>query len=323
MGILIDGQWQTDTDYADQDGEFKRQASRFRDWVKPDKNAAFPLAADRYHLYVSYACPWAHRVLITRALKGLESVLPVTVVDPFMGEQGWAFSERLGCTPDPNLNAEYLREVYTAADPECSGRVTVPVLWDKRAGKIVNNESRDLVQMLDQAFEPLATRAVQVWPTDTEEAIGVMIDANYNTVNNGVYRAGFATTQPAYEAAVTELFERLHRCEELLSRQPFLCGEQATAADICLFTTLLRFAPVYEYHFKCNLRSLTSFPHLWEFTRALYQEPRIRETCRLDHIRLHYYTSHPWLNPQRIVPLGPELQLEAPVGAARKQPFRR
>lgn len=323
MGMLLNGSWQVKQSWANDDGKFERQESAFRHSVCREEGSKHPVAANRYHLYVSYACPWAHRVLIARALKGLEHAIDVTVVDPFMGEDGWAFSERMGCSPDPIRGAAYLRELYVAADPNFTGRVTVPTLWDKQLGTIVNNESRELLAMLDREFAPIGTEQLSLWPVERDDEIGAMIDANYQPINNGVYRAGFATKQDAYEEALGELFERLDACERILARQPFLCGAHATAADICLFTTLLRFDPVYHYHFKCNVRRLRDYPNLWEFTRALYQVPEIQATCRLDHIKLHYYGSHGNINPTRIVPAGPEMDFVAAVGDARKTPFRR
>ena len=307
MGQLVDGTWHPvapptapgNFEKPSATGAFERAPSRFR------ATALVP-EAGRYHLYASYACPWAHRVLITRALRGLTGAIGVTIVDPFMGDDGWAMRPD---DPDPLGGARFLHEVYTRADPRYTGRVTVPVLWDRVAGTIASNESRDLMLLCDRDLAPLAEAPAQgtLHPEALRPSIEATLDAIYPSINNGVYRAGFATTQEAYEAAVTEVFAALARCDDVLGRQRYLCGDVLTAADVALFTTLYRFDPVYHFHFKCNLRRLRDHRNLWRFVTELHQHPAIAPTCHLDHIKTHYYRSHPHLNPTRIVPLGPIL----------------
>lgn len=312
LGMMIKGQWVTERQQEDKQGRFLRPSTTFRDRITADGSSGFQAEADRYHLYISWACPWAHRTAILRQLKGLESIISLSVVDPKMGEQGWAFSDFPGSTPDPLFSMSYLREIYTQADPEYTGRVTVPVLWDKRTGTIVNNESREIIRMLDHEFNALATQEIDLCPEDLKDQIDVTLDAIYQPINNGVYRAGFATQQQAYEEAVTELFQALDHWEEHLGKQRYLCGERLTEADICLFTTLLRFDPVYVGHFKCNLRRIADYPNLWNYLKDLYQMPAIQQTCHLDHIKLHYYQSHPGVNPTGIVPQGPIIDFDEP-----------
>ncbi|NOY28221.1 MAG: glutathione S-transferase family protein [Oligoflexia bacterium] len=312
MGLLIDGKWK-DQWYSTEKhgGRFVRPGAQFHDQVGPGAGE-FPAAPGRYHLYVSLACPWAHRTLIVHALKGLGDSIGLSVVEPLMADQGWEFSEAL---PDHVGNHHLLHQVYTAAEPDYSGRVTVPVLWDKQRGTIVNNESSEIIRMLTRSWDAWSSRPdLDLYPKDLREPINDVNQRVYTAVNNGVYKAGFATTQSAHDAAVTALFDELDRLEQTLSHQPWLAGERLTEADIRLFTTLLRFDPVYVGHFKCNLRRLVDYPALWAFTRALYQVPEIRQTCDLAHIKQHYYRSHPSINPHGIVPLGPLLDLEAPHG---------
>jgi glutathionyl-hydroquinone reductase len=307
MGHLVDGVWHTAWYQPDAHGAFQRPATRFRD--RPTA-----ITAGRYHLYAAWACPWAHRTLITRALRGLGGAVGVTIVDPRMGDDGWRFRAE---DPDPIGGAALLREVYLRADPRYTGRVTVPVLWDRERQAIVNNESREVMRILDHDLAPLATDPLEpdLAPAELVGEIDRVLDAIYAPINNGVYRAGFATSQAAYDAAVGELFAALARWDAVLAALPFLCGARMTEADVALFTTLLRFDLVYYAHFKCNLRRLADHAHLWRFTRRMYQHPGIRPTCQLDDIKLHYYWSQPTVNPTRIVPIGPALEaaLAAPV----------
>jgi putative glutathione S-transferase len=313
MNMLVDGEWRTDAyESTDEEGEFDRQETSFRNWVRDDPDAEFSAAAGRYHLYVSYACPWAHRTLLTRTLKGLEDAISVSVVDPYRENDGWEFSPgRPGCTVDHVDGAEYLREVYTAADPEFTGRVTVPVLWDTERETIVNNESEEIMRMFDTAFEGVADRDVSFYPEEYREAVDETIDAIYDPINNGVYRAGFAGTQSAYEAAVDGLFDALDRWESVLDDRRYLCGPELTEADFAMFVTLVRFDAVYHTHFKCNRRRIVDYPNLWNYLKELYQLPGVAETVHLDHIKEHYYRSHGDLNPKRIVAVGPDLDFEA------------
>lgn len=312
MGRLLDGKWTTEWYEADEQGRFQREASVFRDFVRADGSTRFAPQAGRYHLYASLACPWATRVLIMRRLKGLESAISVSIVHPHMGERGWQFAEAPGSSPDTVNGARYLYEIYLKARPEYTGRVVVPVLWDKHTGTIVNNESRELLRMLDREFDAVAERKTSYCPPELEQAVDREIDALYAPVNNGVYSAGFAVTQQAYEEAVTRLFDALDGYEQRLARQRYLLGSRLTEADICLFTTLFRFDLVYHYHFKCNLRRIRDYPQLWAFVRDLYQRPEIRGACDVDQIKQHYYTSHPMINPTGIVPVGPLIDFDAP-----------
>lgn len=317
MGRLIDGDWHTRAELEDitrdEDGAFERSETQFRDAVRADSEAPHPAAPGRYHLYVSYACPWAHRTLVTRALLGLQDVISVDVVDPHRRDQGWEFApDREKCTTDSVFDADYLREVYTAADPSFTGRVTVPVLWDREAKTIVNNESAEIITQLATAFGDLGTRDVDLYPADQRDDIDAVIEDIYPTINNGVYRAGFAGSQSAYEEAVEDLFTALDHYEERLSEQRYLVGDQPTLADVCMFTTLYRFDEVYHTHFKCNRREITDYDNLWPYLRDLYQLPGVAETCHMDHVKEHYYRSHEQLNPAGIVPIGPDPDFDAP-----------
>lgn len=311
MGRLVDGKWTTEWYKPDAEGRFVRDETVFHNRVTADGSSGKKAEAGRYHLYVSLACPWAHRTLIVRSLKGLKDAISVTVVDPFMGDDGWAFSEE---NPDTLHGARFLRDIYVKAKPDYTGRVTVPVLWDKSTGEIVANESREIIRMLDTEFDAVGDAGVTLCPEGLKAEGDRMITAIYTPINNGVYRAGFATTQGAYEEAVTELFEELDRYEALLGKQRYLCGDALTEADVCLFTTLFRFDPVYHGHFKCNLRRIIDYPNLWGFVRDVYQTPGVAETCNLDHIKQHYYRSHANINPTRIVPKGPLIDYGAPHG---------
>ena len=297
MGYLQDGVWHTGWYQPGAGGAFERPATQFRDRARE-------IEAGRYHLYAASACPWAHRTLITRALRGLVDAVSVTIVDPHMGDDGWVFRAE---DPDPIGGARFLRDVYLRARPGYTGRVTVPVLWDRARETIVNNESREVMRMLDVDFAPAARapRVTTLAPEPLRPEIDRVLDAIYGPINNGVYRAGFATTQAAYDAAVRELFAALATWDAVLARQPFTCGDVPTEADVALFTTLLRFDLVYYSHFKCNLARLRDHANLWRFTRRIYQLPGVRETCDLDAIKTHYYWSQPTVNPTRIVAAGP------------------
>lgn len=315
MGRLIDGVWHPGWAKPREAGNFDRPVTRFRRRVTRDGSSGFPAEAGRYHLFVSYACPWAHRTLIVRALRGLEGAIGVTVVDPKMGEDGWAMRVE---DPDPVLGAMLLREVYLRADARYTGQVTVPVLWDKKTNTIVNNESREIIRMLDVEFDALAKNPASLAPPELRSRIDEVLDAIYEPINNGVYRAGFATTQSAYEAACRELFAALDHWDAVLARQRFTCGPALTEADVALFTTCLRFDLVYYAHFKCNVKRLRDYENLWGFTRDIYQRPEVRATCDLEHIKVHYYWSQDNVNPTRIVPLGPTLPLDAPHDRATR-----
>ncbi|HRN62387.1 MAG TPA: glutathione S-transferase family protein [Luteimonas sp.] len=311
MGLLVDGTWQ-DTWYdTSGDGEFRREEAKFRDWLSadggpgPDGQRGHRAEAGRYRLYVSYACPWAHRTLIVRALKGLEDLLPVSVVHWRMLEHGWTFEDGPGVTPDPVMGAQYLHQLYTRAKPGMTGRVTVPLLWDQHTDTILGNESSELIRMFNSAFDALGAKPGDFYPETLRDEIDVVNARVYPDVNNGVYRAGFATTQAAYEDAVRALFDTLDWLEARLSTQDWLVGGQLTEADIRLFTTLLRFDAVYHGHFKCNLRRIADYPALHAFTARMIALPGVRDTVHFDHIKRHYYESHRTINPTGIVPLGP------------------
>ncbi|MCB9543585.1 MAG: glutathione S-transferase family protein [Myxococcales bacterium] len=312
MGLLVDGKWKTDWYATGDSGEFERPETVFRGRLTAE-GGDHPAESDRYHLYVSYACPWAHRTLIVRALKGLDELVSVSVVHPYMGDDGWTFADDFpGATGDALGDAKYLRDVYRAACKDYTGRVTVPVLWDKKAGTIVNNESAEIIRMLDHAFDDLGARPITFYPADLRAEIDAVNADVYAHVNNGVYRCGFATTQRAYEAAYDALFDALDRLDTRLADRRYLCGERLTEADWRLFTTLVRFDAVYHGHFKCNRRRIVDYPNLAGYLRELYQVPGVAATVRLDHIKTHYYTSHETINPTRIVPKGPDLDLSAP-----------
>lgn len=319
MGLLQDGHWVDRWyDTKSSSGRYIRKASQFRNWVTadgaagPTGDAGFKAEAGRYHLYVSLACPWAHRTLAFRALKGLEEMIDVSIVDWFMGANGWTFKQGDGATPDPIHGAEFLHQIYTAAQPDYSGRVTVPVLWDKQTGTIVSNESAEIIRMFNAAFDGIGARAGDYYPKAERDEIDALNARIYDTVNNGVYKAGFATTQVAYEEAVVPLFETLDWLEERLSKRRYLMGNHQTEADWRLWTTLLRFDPVYVGHFKCNQRRIAEYPNLSGYVRDLYQVPGIAETVDIDNIKKHYYGSHETINPTRVVPKGPTVDLAAP-----------
>ncbi len=312
LGQLVEGKWVSKREQEDTQGRFIRPSTTFRDRITADGSSGFKAERDRYHLYISWACPWANRTAIMRKLKGLEDVIGLSVVDPIMGEEGWKFSDYPGSTPDTVNGAQYLREIYLKTDPNFTGRVTVPVLWDKETNTIVNNESREIIQILDTEFGDFVKSDWHFYPEDLRDKIEEAMDAIYQPINNGVYRAGFATKQEAYEEAVTELFDALDYWEEVLTKQRYMCGDRITEADWCMFTTLFRFDAVYYVHFKCNLRHIYEYPNLWNYLKDLYQQPGVKETCNLDHIKLHYYKSHPNVNPHGIVPKGPFLDFDSP-----------
>jgi len=312
LGMLVEGKWVNEEKDRDAQGKFNRTPTKFRHWITVDGSSGFPAERDRYHLYICWACPWAQRTAIMRQLKGLEDVITFSVVDPEIEQDGWVFSEAAGCIPDTVNHARYLRDIYIKADPHYTGKVTVPVLWDKKTATIVNNESRDIIRMFDTEFSAYAKSDVDFFPAELRDTIEQTIEAIYNPINNGVYRSGFATTQDAYEEAVTELFQALDHWEAVLSQQRYLCGNRITEADWCIFTTLLRFDPVYYGHFKCNLSRIVDYPNLWNYLKDLYQQPGVRQTCNLDHIKRHYYKSHTNINPTRIVSKGPLIDFEAP-----------
>ncbi|WP_135365562.1 glutathione S-transferase family protein [Halosimplex halophilum] len=313
MNKLVDGEWRTDVeDYTNDDGEFEREETSFRDRVEDDPDARFQPEAGRYHLYVSYACPWAHRTLLIRSLKGLEDAVSVDVVDPYRDDGGWQFTpEKEGCTPDTVNGSDYLREVYQKADPDATCRVTVPVLWDKQEETIVNNESEEVLRMLDTEFDDVAERDVDLYPEGYREEVDRIIDDIYEPINNGVYRAGFASSQEAYDRAVDDLFSALDHWDEVLADQRYLAGDRLTEADICMFTTLVRFDNVYHTHFKCNVKAIHEYDNLWPYLRDLYQTPGVAETVNTDHIKEHYYTTHPDVNPKRLIARGPDLDFDA------------
>lgn len=313
MGLLLDGKW-TDQwyDIDKSGGRFERSESQFRNWITrdgsagPSGNSGFKAEANRYHLYISFACPWAHRTLIYRKLKGLDEMIDLSVVHWHMAEHGWTFAEGEGVIPDPIHNARYFYEIYTAADPGYSGRVTVPVIWDKKQNTIVSNESSEIIRMFNSAFNDIGAAEGDYYPEHLREKIEEINQHTYNSFNNGVYRAGFATTQEAYEEAVIPLFETMDWMESALKNQRFIAGDKITEADWRLFPTLIRFDPVYVGHFKCNKKRLCDYPNLWAYTRDLYQHPGIAETINIMHNKNHYYGSHDSVNPTRIVPVGPD-----------------
>ena len=303
MGHFIQGVWHPEDHFpADQKGAFKRAGSQFRHGFGDE----FPFEPGRYHLYVSHACPWCHRTMIARALLGLEDVIPVSVVDPLMTEDGWHFSDGEGCTPDPVFGLKFARELYPKADPAYTGRCTVPILWDIQTATIVNNESREIIRMFN-GLRDHSKPSVDLAPPDLVAESDAWIDRIYNSVNNGVYRCGFARSQGAYDEAVHELFAMLGELEAHLGGRRFLCGERMTEADVCLFVTLLRFDPVYVTHFKCNLRRIVDLPNLWRFTRDVFQWEGVAGTCDLRHIKEHYFRSHRSVNPSGVVAAGPEV----------------
>ncbi|MCA9462123.1 MAG: glutathione S-transferase family protein [Nitrospira sp.] len=300
-----------------EDGTFQRQADAFRHWVTSDGSSTYPAEPGRYHVYVSLACPWAHRTIIMRKLKNLESVIGMTVVDPIRDDQGWAFRDGSGHTTDPVNGFQWLREAYTRTDPHFAGRVTVPVLWDRQTGKIVSNSDDDLMRMFNQAFNQLTDSQADFYPEPLRQEIDALNDEVYERINNGVYQAGFATSQAAYEQAVLCLFAALDDLEQRLARQRYLFGDRIVETDWRLFVTLIRFDAVYHGHFKCNLRRIVDYPNLFGYVKDLYQVPGVAETVNFDHIKRHYYMTHDDINPTRIVPLGPIQDFTTPHGRER------
>lgn len=317
MGVLVNGEWHhKGYDTESNNGKFIRESARFRHWITPDGAAGptgeggFNAEPGRYHLYVSLACPWAHRTLIFRQLKGLQDFISLSIVNAFMGEDGWSFAPGPDVIADHINHQTYLRDIYTLADPQYSGRVTVPVLWDKHRQTIVNNESADIIRMFNQAFDSAGACAGDFYPAELQREIDQLNARVYDHVNNGVYKAGFATTQAAYDEAVGNLFAVLDELEQRLAKHRYLVGNRLTEADWRLFTTLIRFDAVYVGHFKCNIRRIADYANLSNYLRDLYQQPGIAGTVNIPHIKTHYYTSHESINPTRIVPQGPQLDLE-------------
>ncbi|KAJ2307621.1 S-glutathionyl-(chloro)hydroquinone reductase [Coemansia sp. Cherry 401B] len=316
------------TKWAAKDGKFHRQVSSFRDFVESSPDARFPAEAGRYHLYVSYACPWAHRTLIVRKLKGLENLIGVSVVHYLLGPNGWEFAspdEVPGATLDDVNGAKYIRELYFKAEPNYSARFTVPVLWDKKQNTIVSNESSEIIRMFNTAFDELVApeyRGITFYPDELKEKIDDINGWIYDTVNNGVYKAGFASAQSAYEENCRALFESLERIEGILSSNEFLLGTRLTEADLRLFTTILRFDPVYHGHFKCNLKQIaTGYPNILRWMREVYQLPGIKETVNMEHIKKHYYMSHVQINPTQVVPLSNGPDLDSPIVKPAARPY--
>ena len=319
MGLLIDGKWHERPGEIAQDGRFVRSESAFRNWITADGRPGptgqngFTAQTGRYHLYVSLACPWAHRVLLMRTLKGLEELLPVSVTHWLVAENGWTFAEGEGVIPDPLFGARFLYEIYAHADSGYSGRITVPVLWDKHTQTIVNNESAEIIAMLNSAFDMVGAKPGDFYPKELRQEIDDLNSCIYDKVNDGVYKAGFATTQDAYEESVRPLFDTLDHLEKRLGEKRFLLGDRLTLADIRLFTTLVRFDAVYNGHFKCNIRRVIDYRNLWAYARDIYQLEGIATTVNFTHIKRHYYMSHRRINPTGVVPIGPALAWDEPA----------
>lgn len=320
MGLLIDGKWHDKWyDTTSTGGKFERSTSQFRNWITKDGRAGlsgkagFKAEAGRYHLYVSYACPWAHRTLIYRSLKGLEDMINVSFVHWLMQENGWTFApDPQGIVKDHLFNYDFAHQIYTTADPHYSGRVTVPILWDTHQNTIVSNESSEIIRMFNSAFDDIGAQSGDYYPQQLQSEIDAMNDWIYDTVNNGVYKAGFATTQTAYEEAVIPLFKALDQLENILSTRRYLLGDVITEADLRLFPTLYRFDTIYVGHFKCALKRIVDYPHLWEYVRDIYQIKEIQNTVNMEHARRHYYESHSTINPTGVVTMSPEINWDAP-----------
>lgn len=314
MGILVDGTWHADgRDSTTEDGEYQRDEAAFRNTITSDPGARFPAEPHRYHVYISRACPWAHGAALVRRLTGLHDVISMDIVDPIRSANGWKFTpDKDGCTPDTVNGVEYLREVYTVADPEYTGRVSVPVLWDTQRETIVSNESVEIMRMLDRAFDDHKRQSVSLVPDGKEAEVDRIVRELYDHINNGVYRAGFARSQSAYDEAVDALFDALDHWEDVLDTQRFLAGGELTLADLRLFPTLVRFDHVYHTHFKCNVRRIADYPNLRNYTRELYQLPGVATTVNMTHIKEHYYRTHRSLNPSAIVARGPEIDFTEP-----------
>ncbi len=321
MGLLVDGQWHDKDPRPADDGAYVRQESVFRNWVTSDGAAGtsgdsgFKAEPGRYHLYVSYACPWAHRALIFRKLKGLETIIDVSYVHWLLEDHGWTFEpDAKGIVGDKLFGFQYAHQLYTKADPHYSGRVTVPILWDKKRNTIVSNESADIIRMFNSAFDGVGAAEGDYYPQALRDEIDTVNDRIYHSLNNGVYKAGFATTQSAYDEAIAPLFETLDWLEDTLAAKRFLLGDQVTEADWRLFPTLLRFDPVYAVHFKCSRKRIVDYQHLWAYARALYQWSGIADTINMDHARKHYYLSHKDVNPSGVLPVAPQVDWLAPHG---------
>lgn len=321
LGQLINGKWTTEWTEQDQSGQFKRMPTLFHNWITADGSSGFKAEPGRYHLYVSLGCPWAHRTVLMRSLKGLQDVIGLSIVDPVISEQGWKFSERWGSIPDSLYGSTHLWQIYTRAKADYTGRVTVPVLWDKKTQTIVNNESRQIIQMLNSEFNAFAAFPdLDFYPEALRPEIDAVMDAIYQPINNGVYRSGFASSQAAYSKAVMELFQALDHWDEVLSQQRYLVGDRLTLADWCMFTTLFRFDLAYHGLFKTNLKRLVDYPNLWDYCRDLYQQPGVKEWCSIEHVKQLYYAGLPELNPSGIVPVGPEIDYSQPH--RRDRPFK-
>lgn len=322
MGLLVEGKWHDQWyDTKATGGKFIRADSKFRNWItkdgslspnNPEGISGFKAEANRYHLYISHACPWAHRTMIFRKLKKLEEMISISVVDHYMGASGWTFKQNDGVIADPIHNAQFMHQIYTAADKQFSGRVTVPVLWDKKQNTIVSNESSEIIRMLNSAFDDIGAAEGDFYPTNLHHEIDAINDKIYHAINNGVYKCGFASTQEAYEEPYNALFAELDNVEAILSKKRYLIGNQITEADWRLFTTLIRFDAVYVGHFKCNKKRIADYPNMSNYLRELYQIRGIAETINMDHIKKHYYGSHETINPHLVVPLGPEIDFGAP-----------
>ena len=322
MGLLIDGVWHDQWyDTKSTGGTFQRKEAQFRNWITADGSAGpsgsvgFKAESGRYHLYVSYACPWAHRALIFRALKGLTDHIDVSAVHPDMLKDGWTFNtDAHGANGDSQFGVPFARDIYTRADPKFTGRVTVPILWDKQGGTIVSNESSEIIRMFNSAFDQITGNTDDYWPEELRDAIAPINDRIYDTLNNGVYKSGFATTQEAYDAAVYPLFDTMDWLDDRLSNHRYLMGDRITEADWRLFTTLVRFDSVYHLHFKCNRKRVVDYSNLWAYTRELYQWPGVAETVNMQHIVRHYHYSHETINPHRIIPINPQPGFLEPHG---------
>jgi len=321
MGLLVEGKWQNEWyDTKSTGGRFERKAPSFRNWITKDGSAGpsgisgFKAEPNRYHLYVSLACPWAHRTIIYRKLKGLEGMISMSVVNAFMGDEGWTFAPGEGVVADPIHNSLNVHEIYTAAQADYTGRVTVPILWDKKTNTIVSNESPEIIRMFNSAFDEVGALPGDFSPPELLAEIDELNEFIYPTINNGVYRVGFATTQEAYNEAVVEVFDALDTLETRLENRRYLTGNTITEADWRLFTTLVRFDAVYVGHFKCNLRRIVDYPNVWGYLRDLYQVPGIADTVAMDYIKAHYYTSHETINPTRIIPSGPLIDFNTAHG---------
>ena len=312
-GIMIKGKWVNHRKDQDEKGQMNLIPTTFRDRITADGSSGFKAEAGRYHLYVALPCPWAHRTLIMRELKGLNEAISVTIVDPILSDRSWKFLE-----VDPVNHAHYLQEIYLKADPNYSGRVTVPVLWDRQTQTIINDESLEIMRMFDIEFADFATQSIDLYPSRQQEEIEAAIAAIHHSINIGVYRAGFATSQTAYETAITEVFEGLDHWETVLSQQRYLCGDQLTEADVCFFVTLFRFDSVYYTLFKCNLKRILDYPNLWNYLKDLYQRPEFKRTCDLDGTKRSYFTSMVEINPNQIVPKGLMLNLDEPSDRTSK-----